>query len=452
MEEKRYAKIDIEVISMGTYGQTAYAFLEKLSVPRTSGSEAERRAAELIAERVRRIGFTPVFERFAYNTCRPVEAEFTLTEPETVRYTVTGCVNAGDTPPEGMEAEFCYLRHVDDIGLKQAKGKFVLLNERPGEKDYKRLVEAGVVGMLFMNGTSRDTYDNSDLDTMRFRDCYVRYGKMPAFAMRMIDVLDLLHRDPRRVRFKLRTESVQVTSQNIAVEVPGSDLMDEAIAVGAHYDSTEFSCGAWDNGAGVVQVLGLLEHLADHPPRRTVKVVFFGSEEVGLMGSRAYLSAHSELKDTLLAMVNTDVGGSYLGKEMIVVTGTETAEDYVRGILYDTGHSARLSCGVMSSDSIVFSDYGIPSVSLGQFPPQGGGYMHTRYDNIGMISPEVLETEVRFLIALVERLAGAEVFPIPRVIPKDLRQNIIDYFGTGLSHTEQVTEFPEEPKRNKPLF
>lgn len=437
---------------MGTYGKTAYTFLEKLSFPRVSGSPEEQRAAELIAQRVREIGFQPVFETFTYAPKRPVEAKLTLIAPETISYAVTGCINAGNTPPEGVEAEFFYLRHVDDITLKQAKGKFVLLNERPGEKDYKRLVDAGIVGMLFMNGTSRDTYENSDLDTMRFRDCYVRCGAVPAFAMRMIDALDLLHRAPQRVRFTLRTEPVTVASRNILVEVPGGDLGEEAIAVGAHYDSTEFSCGAWDNGAGVVQVLGLLEHLAAHPPRRTVRVIFFGSEEVGLMGSRAYLSAHPEQKESLLAMVNADVGGSYLGKEMIVVTGTETAEDYVRGILYDIGHSARLSCGVMSSDSIIFSDYGIPSISLGQFPPQGGGYMHTRYDNMEMISQEVLDTEIRFLIALVDRLSVAQVFPIPRVIPKELRQNIIDYFGTGLSHTETVTEFPEEPVRNQPLF
>lgn len=437
---------------MGTYGQPAYDFLKQLSFPRVSGSTEEQRAGEMIAKRVREIGFLPVFEPFEYISERPVETEFALMAPETVCYSVTGCINAGNTPPEGREAEFCYLRNIDEIALKQAKAKFVLLNERPGEKDYKRLVDAGIAGMLFMNGTSRDTYENSDLDTMRFRDCYIRHGKMPAFAMRMIDVLDLLHRNPQRVRFKLRTETVKVTSRNIVVEVPGSDLAEETIAVGAHYDSTEFSCGAWDNGAGVVQVLGLLEHLAVHPPRRTVKIIFFGSEEVGLMGARAYLETHSELKDSLLAMVNADVGGSYLGKEMIVVTGTQTAEDYVRSIMYDTGHSARLSCGVMSSDSVVFSDHGIPSISLGQFPPQGGGYMHTRYDNMDMISRDVLDTEVCFMIALVERLAGAEVFPIPRVIPKDLRQNIVDYFGTGLSQTETVTEFPEEPERNKPLF
>jgi Iap family predicted aminopeptidase len=309
-----------------------------------------------------------------------------------------------------------------------------------------------MAGFLLMNGTSRDTVENSDLDTMRFRDCYGRFGGVPALAMRMIDALDLLHRDPERVHICLQTQSVTVESRNIVVEVPGSDLGGETIAVGAHYDSTPFSCGAWDNGSGVVQVLGLLDFLAKNPPRRTVRAIFFGSEEVGLKGSQAYLAAHPEQEKELLAMVNADVGGSYLGKEMIVVTGTQSAVSYVRGVLYDVGYSARLSDGVMSSDSVVFSDHGVPSISLGQFPPQGGGYMHTRYDNISMISPQVLESEVRFLRSLVDRLANAQVFPIPKVIPKELRQKIMDYFGKGLSHTETVTDFPEEEKPTKPLF
>ena len=43
---------------------------------------------------------------------------------------------------------------------------------------------------------------------------------------------------------------------------PVPDLKDETIAVGGHYDSVEFSLGSWDNGAGTVQVLGLLKHLS----------------------------------------------------------------------------------------------------------------------------------------------------------------------------------------------
>lgn len=437
---------------MGSYGKKAYAFLEQLSFRRASGTPEEFRAAELIAGRIREIGFHPEFEPFTVSWDYPAEASLALTEPQQISFPVTGLINAGNTPEAGTTAEFYYLRNIDEISLKHAKDKFVLLNARPSETEYKLLVEAGIAGFLLMTGTSRDTRADSDLDTMRYRDCYGRYGVVPAFAIRMIDALELLHRKPERVWFRLRTEESTSVSRNIVVEVPGSDLSKEVLAVGAHYDSTKYSYGAWDNGAGVVQLLGLLEHLKANPPRRSIKAIFFGSEEVGLKGSRAYLEAHPDMHDSIQTMINLDVGGSYLGKEMVAVTGLQTVEAYVQALLYESGHSAHIFSGVMSSDSAVFSDYGIPSISLGQFPPQGGGYMHTRYDNIGMISEDVLAEEIRFLNYLVDRLSNAEVFPIPRVIPQDLRKKIIDYFGTGLSHTETVAVFPEEPKPSNPPF
>lgn len=437
---------------MNSYGTSAYELLKTLSFRRPSGTPAEEYAAVLIAEAVRQIGFQPEVETFSVTRTLPVAAELTLTAPETISYTVTGFIDGADTPEAGIEAEFFYLRHIDRISLKRAPGAFVLLNDRPSEQEYMQLKEAGIVGYLLMSGTARDNCDNSDLDTMRFRDCYRRYGAVPAFAIRMTDAIDLLHHDPQRVWFRLRTQSVTYPSRNLVVEVRGTDFPEEVILVGAHYDSTEFSYGAWDNGAGVVSVWSLLKYLKEHPPHRTVRAVFFGSEEIGLKGSRAYLEQHPEQQDSLLAMVNVDVGGSYLGKDMVVSTASAATEQYLQGLLYEAGYSARLSSGVMSSDSINFSDYGIPSISLGQFPPQGAGYMHTRYDNISRISPDVLGEEIRFLIFMVERITGAAVFPIPRVIPPDLRKKIMDYFGTGLSHTETVSVFPEEPQPEKPLF
>ena len=423
----------------------AYELLQDLSFRRPSGTPAESRAAELIVEALRSIGFEPKLESFSVTRAIPEAAELTLTEPNLVTYPVTGLINSADTPEAGLEADFYYLRHIDRTSLKAASGAFVLLNERPSEQEYRQLKEAGIVGYLLMSGTARDTYDNSDLDTMRFRDCYQRYGAVPAFAIRMIDAIDLLRQNPRRVRVHLKTKSVTHTSQNIIVEVPGTDLAGETILVGAHYDSTEFSYGAWDNGAGVVSVWSLLRHLKEHPPRRSVRVVFFGAEELGLKGSKAYLEQHPDQQDSLLAMINVDVGGSYLGKDVVVATATSAAEQYLQGLLFEAGYSAGLSSGVMSSDSINFSDYGIPSISMGQFPPQGAGYMHTRYDHISRIWPEVLDEEIRFLVFLTDRLANAAVFPIDRVIPQELRKKIMDYFGTGLSHTETVSSSPEEP-------
>lgn len=431
---------------MSTKGEQALSFLKKISFPRVSGSAKEREAAELILEEIKEIGFEGKKEFFTLTRQFPVKAEFSLISPENISYTVTGMIDAGTTGEEGIDADFYYMEHVDAASLKKAFGKFVLLNELPKEKTYQKLAEAGIAGFLLVNGTIRDTLENSDLDTLRFRENWMRYGKVPAFVIRISDALDLLKHKPERVHFALMQEERTFTSQNLVVTIEGTDLKKEQLAIGAHYDSTEFSYGSWDNGAGVVQLLAILRHLAQNPPRRTVHAIFFGSEEVGLKGSRAFLEAHPELQGELLAMINMDVGGSYLGSDMVVVTAHEQALHYIEGLLRESGHSARCHSDILSSDSAVFSDYGIPAIALGRCPVKGGGYMHTRYDTIDLISADVLEEEIRFLLYLTDRLVLAEIFPIARYIPEKLRKRIMEYFGVGLSHTETVIEFLEEPE------
>lgn len=425
---------------MNTRGEQALSFLKKLSFPRASGSEKERLAAELIREQVREIGYEAITEDFSWHRNIPVTASLRLTGPEEISWPVTGLIDAPQTPEEGIEADFYYIRHIDEVSLQLAKDKFVLLNDRPGEQDYARLAKAGILGFLLLDGSIRDTPDNSDLDTFRFREFWKRYGAVPGFTIRIRDALELQKHNPQRVHFTLRTKEETVKSQNIVITVPGTDLCAETLAVGAHYDSTQFSYGAWDNGAGVVQVLALLKHLKENPPRRTIKAIFFGSEEVGLKGSQAYLAAHPEQQSSLLAMVNIDVGGSFLGHDFAAVTAQKSAENYIAGLLKEAGHSADVFSRVMSSDSAVFSDYGIPAIFFGQHAPRGGGYMHTRYDEISLISSAVLDDEIRFLTFLFDRLANAAVFPIEREIPGELRKKIVEYFGTGLSRTELQTD------------
>ena len=81
---------------------------------------------------------------------------------------------------------------------------------------------------------------------------------------------------------------------NTIAEIPGSDLADEVVIMGAHFDTTPGATGATDNATGsaammealrVIKTLGL-------KPRRTIRVALWGGEEQGLMGSRAYVAEH----------------------------------------------------------------------------------------------------------------------------------------------------------------
>ncbi len=77
-------------------------------------------------------------------------------------------------------------------------------------------------------------------------------------------------------------------------EIPGTDLADQVVMVGAHLDSWHTGTGATDNGAGcavVMEAVRILEALGIHP-RRTIRVGLWSGEEEGLLGSHAYVEHH----------------------------------------------------------------------------------------------------------------------------------------------------------------
>lgn len=85
---------------------------------------------------------------------------------------------------------------------------------------------------------------------------------------------------------------------NIIAEIPGTDLKDEVVMFGAHFDSWHAGTGATDNGAGSAVMMEvariLLETIKDSgiKPRRTLRLALWTGEEQGLLGSKAYVGEH----------------------------------------------------------------------------------------------------------------------------------------------------------------
>jgi hypothetical protein len=90
------------------------------------------------------------------------------------------------------------------------------------------------------------------------------------------------------VRF--RDETAGGNAFNIIGEMPGTDLADQVVLIGGHFDSWHGATGATDNGTGNAAMMEVLRILKDAGlrPRRTIRIVLWGAEEQGLLGSRAY--------------------------------------------------------------------------------------------------------------------------------------------------------------------
>jgi hypothetical protein len=83
-------------------------------------------------------------------------------------------------------------------------------------------------------------------------------------------------------------------SHNVIAEIPGTDLKDEVVMLGAHFDSWHSGTGATDNASGssvCMEALRILKAVGANP-RRTIRVALWTGEEQGLLGSRAYVTEH----------------------------------------------------------------------------------------------------------------------------------------------------------------
>jgi hypothetical protein len=81
---------------------------------------------------------------------------------------------------------------------------------------------------------------------------------------------------------------------NILAEIPGGDLSNEVVMIGAHLDAQPSGTGATDNAAGSAVVMEAVRLLkaADAQPRRTIRAALWGAEESGHLGSLGYVAKH----------------------------------------------------------------------------------------------------------------------------------------------------------------
>ena len=197
-----------------------------------------------------------------------------------------------------------------------------------------------------------------------------------------------------QVDMSVTIEVQNLQSRNVIAEMKGTG--NGLVIVGAHYDivpATE--AGANDNTSGVAVLLSLAEALAGHSLPYTLRFVAFGSEEIGLYGSRHYVDSLSEAElSRMTAMLNFDVVGSGPHLETF---GHETLTNLALGIAKDLEIEAKpgtLPPGA-ASDHTPFQDAGVSTLFL--FGPDISR-IHSPEDRLEFVQPELLGAA--YLIAL----------------------------------------------------
>ena len=415
---------------MDVSARRAFNLLKEMAYVRVSGTEEEKRAAERLLEEVKRCGVEGHIEEFTVKAGRVGKATLKVTAPYVKEYEVTGYERSLSTGEGGLDGEFYYAENLLPVHLANCKGKIVLINGRLRRGDYEKLQKAGAAAILTFSGTTLDRNSETDCDIRKLRETLTDdFGFNVALNMRAADAAEIVRRGAKKMHIEVESQCFDAVSRNVCAVIEGTECADEIISFGAHYDSVHFSTGVYDNMSGSVIIMELLRYFAAHRPARTLKFNWYGSEEQGLLGSKAWVAAHEDELDKHVLMINVDVAAATLGQNAAPVLATEDTVGYIAGLMKEHGMACSVKMDIYSSDCVPFADKGVPAVNLCRFGTQGAGYIHDRRDNLksGYLDEKALDITLQQALMLSRHVANAKVFPIERKISDEIRGKVDEY-------------------------
>ena len=394
--------------------------------PRLAGTEGEARARDWAVKKLTEMGFASVrvepFDMPVWVRGRE-SAEILTPFPQPMVIAALG--NSGSSGPEGVTGEIVAFDSVDALRAAaddQVRGKIVFVDHAmPANQDGSGYGQFGAPrrqgptiaskkGALAIVVRSIGTDKNRTPHTgaMSFDD---GARPIPAGALSNPDADQLLRilKRGQPVRMKLVLESQNLgtrQSGNVIAEVPGRDPTLAPILVSGHLDSWDQGTGAIDDASGVAIAAATAKRIMDAGrPLRTIRIVWFGAEEMGLFGGLAYRAAHG--KEPHYALIESDFGADRIWKVDSKLGEARKSEAEAIG-------KALAPLGIVtgSFSEAEGSDIG-PMLSDGHFGvtlnQDGTRYFdlhHTSNDTLDKVDPAQLRQNVAAWTTVVAILSG----------------------------------------------
>ena len=245
---------------------------------------------------------------------------------------------------------------------------------------------------------------------MRYDDAV---KKIPIAAMSAPDadqmdrIFALTQKSGKEVEISLRLlprDIGELQSGNVMAEIVGTEKPEEIILIGAHLDSWDMATGAVDDGAGVGIVMGAAKVLMDSglKPKRTIRVVLFGAEEVGLIGAFAYAKAHQdELGQHVLATESDFGAGRIYGIQAGKYAATQAWVAAIAPEFAYLGIKAKDGITSGGPDIIPLNMAGVPTMRLNQDGTDYFDLHHTPDDTFDKIDPKSMQQNVAAYATLI---------------------------------------------------
>ena len=295
---------------------------------RLTGSPAHQRSAEWAASKFRTYGIQDVrLEPFTIPAgWQRVSASGAMVSPMSRQLAIASLGWSPSTPGGGVKGPVVLVSDVSPEKLKNAdqfRGKILLLDGAKifAEGYVKALPKLDAAWPVFQKAGALAIIltDREKNNVLNAHDMLwgARLLPLPGAEIGMEDgklIMRLLEHGPVVVTLAIANEiSGETKVNNVVAQIRGSERPDEWILIGAHLDSWDFATGAQDNGAGTASVLEAARALMTlgKAPRRSVRFALWGGEEQGLLGSYAYVQAHTNELNKCVAVLNTDNGAGH---------------------------------------------------------------------------------------------------------------------------------------------
>jgi len=416
----------------------AYEITEGLTTevgPRLAGTEAEARARTWAVAKLKSLGFSNVrVETFDMPVWVRGEERAEIVSPFPQKLAVTALGNSGATPAAGLSAQVVGFDSLADLIAapdSAVRGKIVFVSHgmKPTQdgssygqfggarRQGPSIASAKGAVAIVVRSIGTDYHRNPHTGSQSWT---AGVTPIPAGALALPDAEQLQRiikrGKPVTMRLVMTPRNIGTRqSGNVIAEVPGRDRDAGVVLVGGHLDSWDLGTGALDDATGVaITAAAARRVMRAGRPLRTIRVVWFGAEEVGLFGGIEYMNRHRQEKHAWIA--ESDFGADRIWRfdSKAAATARPTI-DLVARALAPLGIGQGSTTEASGSDIGPLSASGVPTLELQQDGTRYFDIHHTPDDTLDKVDLKQLQQNVAAWTTMIAIAANApvEFGPVP---------------------------------------
>ena len=411
----------------------AYNFLGDLTTeigPRMAGSPAARKAAEWAQKKLKEAGFDEVhLETFPVTAWSRGAEVAEIIAPTKQRLAVAALGESVPTPAAGIDAEIVLFKTIQsfmDAAPGSLSGKIAVVTQRM-VRNQNGGGYGAIVGGMRVNGASEAAKrgavailirsigtDNHRLPHTGVMQYAEGVAKIPAAALSNPDA-DQLERLAAKGTVKLHLQLAsdyheKAEAVTVVAELKGREHPEQVVLMSGHLDSWDLGTGAIDDGAGVAIAAGAARLIGQLPqrPKRTIRVVMFGAEEIG-GASKPYAEGQGDKASNIVIAGESDFGARKI-YEVALPAGSEAFGKQLAAAVVPLGANlARQPAQHGGADLEALGEKGVPFV---QFSQNGLDYFdihHTADDTFDKVDAQELAQNVAIWASFAWLAADSDV-------------------------------------------